>query len=189
MNPAPQETLRDVRHAYRLLHDYQRLIIDSLRFIGIQLGFQYAGGWCRFCDGSPRQGGGNLKNWAWDWLGLYFHEFRFISEDKCLSAFHMPDTAALKVPYIERDETAGFPPADQSSSIVAFVYAAHSEDWNVESFKENPKPLFTTEQAEMELGNGMQLKQFNMDQLFTEASALQIIDELRSAFGLNVPQM
>lgn len=80
MNPTQPELtalLTDVRKSYRLLHDYQRLILDSLCYLGHQLDIPYRGGWTGFSGAQPREGKGSLQNWSWDWLGMYHYEFRF----------------------------------------------------------------------------------------------------------------
>ncbi|MDQ8192445.1 hypothetical protein [Roseibacillus persicicus] len=69
--------LSDVRQSYRLLHDYQRLILDSLKYIGNQLNMPYRGGSSRFSKEQPGKGKGELGNYGWDWLGMYAYEFRF----------------------------------------------------------------------------------------------------------------
>ncbi|MDC0302682.1 hypothetical protein OAL23_00780, partial [bacterium] len=80
MTPSKAEIdslLIDVRKSYRLLHNYQRLVLDSLKYIGNQLNMPYRGGWTIFCGNQARNGKGCLDQWAWDWLGMYAYEFRF----------------------------------------------------------------------------------------------------------------
>lgn len=191
MNPAPQETLRNVRHAYRLLHDYQRLVLDSLKFIGNQLGFHYRGGWNKYCGGAPRDGKGSLDNWAWDWLGLYFYEFHFeriISGGRVLklSALHMPDTAALGV--TNREDTSTFPSADLSQSKVAFIFHEGPVGWDFEPITADPKaPLGLVENGvlpEKCLAAGMCAIVYDLERLFTEESAQTVVAELRQRFGI-----
>ncbi|WP_224995948.1 hypothetical protein [Cesiribacter sp. SM1] len=69
--------LQDVRASYRLLYQYQRRVLDLARFIGDYYGCKYNGGYPKFSQNTPRRGKGNLENWAWDWLNLYFYEFNF----------------------------------------------------------------------------------------------------------------
>lgn len=75
------QALLDVRKAYRLLHDYQRSILDATNYIGTQLGFAYSGGHPLFSDCAPRVGRGALQDCAWKWLNLYAHEFHFIKSE------------------------------------------------------------------------------------------------------------
>lgn len=70
-------TLLEVRKAYRLLYNYQDRLLDLVSYIGGKYGFSYKGGYSKFSDVAPRNGGGHLDNWAWDWLNLYFYQFDF----------------------------------------------------------------------------------------------------------------
>ena len=72
-----KDTLQEARKAYRFLYDYQKRILDLVSYIGGKYGFRYRGGYSKFSNSSPRDGKGNLGNWAWDWLNLYFYEFNF----------------------------------------------------------------------------------------------------------------
>lgn len=73
--------LVDVRKAYRLLYLYQRRVMDLVQFIGDSLSFRYSGGYPLYSDNTPRDGKGDLDKWAWDWLTMYFYEFKFSSRD------------------------------------------------------------------------------------------------------------
>lgn len=185
MNPSPETTLQNVRHAYRLLHDYQRLILDSIGFIGNQLGFQYFGGWQQFASPAPRNGKGNLNEWAWDWLGLYYYQFHFTCEDQQLSAFHIPDTAALMVDIRERPNTEKFTSADSSKSMVAFIYAPNSEDWSINHINADPKLLVQAAETNRNIAPGVQARFFKIERIFTENSAREVVDDLRASFGLD----
>ena len=185
MNTTPETTLNDVRHAYRLLHDYQRLVLDSIGFVGTQLGFRYSCGWQHFSNTPPRNGSGSLGHWAWDWLGLYYYQFHFTRDDQWLSAFHIPDDGAVQVERKERTNTRNFPSADQSKSIMIFIYAARSEDWNIDHFNADPKLLLKTAETGESSGSGVQLRSIGMERLFTESSARQVVEELRTHFCLS----
>lgn len=138
MSPSPAETsslLADVRKSYRLLHDYQRLILDSLKYVGNKLDIPYCAGWTVFCDGQPRNGKGSLGNWAWDWLGMYAYEFRFnyhhgnprgipVNENEHIgfSATVFPDTGYYEGKGAEKTDSSTFKSAETSSSIVLFTF-------------------------------------------------------------------
>lgn len=72
-----EKLLVEVRKSYRLLYQYQRRVLDLVDYIGKRFGFSYAGGYSKFSNVTPREGKGNLTNWAWDWLNMYYYEFRF----------------------------------------------------------------------------------------------------------------
>lgn len=71
------KTLLEVRKAYRLIYDFQSKILDLISFIGGSYKQNYEGGWCKFSNPSPKDGKGDLNNWAWDWLNMYYYEFHF----------------------------------------------------------------------------------------------------------------
>lgn len=71
------DILVQIRKAYRLLFDYQAKLLGLVKYVGGNFGYSYRGGYPKFSGNQPRLGQGNLDNWAWDWLNLYFHEFHF----------------------------------------------------------------------------------------------------------------
>lgn len=76
-----ENALIDVRKAYRLLFLYQMRILDLVGYIGDSLNFRYEGGWSWFSANSPKEGKGLLECWAWDWLNMYFYEFKFVKRE------------------------------------------------------------------------------------------------------------
>ena len=72
-----EETLIEVRRAYRLIYLYQRRVLDLVNFIGNNLSVTFHSGWSKFSDPIGVQTRVNLKRWSWDWLQLYFYEFHF----------------------------------------------------------------------------------------------------------------
>lgn len=126
------QALIDVRNAYRLLHDYQRAVLDAVRYIGAQLGFAYAGGYPNFSDCTPREGKGSLDNWAWDWLNLYFHDFHFVrnkegDEALNLSIWLFSDTGFYASEHPSPDETdiTTFAKAEESGTKIGFILYRH----------------------------------------------------------------
>lgn len=130
MNSTPSqidEVLLDVRKAYRLLHDYQRMVLDSIRYIGSQLDIPYNAGWSKFA-GETHSGFTKLIQWSWDWLPMICYEFHFLkllgnNEFLSLSFLVISDTG-----FIEGDDTANdrtiisaFAPAEKSATKFAFI--------------------------------------------------------------------
>lgn len=68
----------EVRKAYRLLFDYQRRILDLMKFIGETYNLSYTNGKPLFSG----RGSNNLNNWAWDWIYMYCYDFRFGGKEK-----------------------------------------------------------------------------------------------------------
>lgn len=69
------DAMENVRKAYRLLHDYQRMVLDAVKYIGNQLGLKYTLGKPKFSN--PSKLTSKLDSWAWDWLNMVFYEFHF----------------------------------------------------------------------------------------------------------------
>ncbi|MGJ8641769.1 MAG: hypothetical protein ACSHX9_00045 [Luteolibacter sp.] len=196
MSPSPAETsslLADVRKSYRLLHDYQRLILDSLKYVGNQLDIPYCAGWTVFSDGQPRNGKGVLDNWAWDWLGMYAYEFRFdyshlnprgipVKEGEHIgfSATVFPDTGFYEGKEAGKTDSSTFKSPETSSSIVLFSF-----------FKGPWTPLHTLYTQE-ELSQLIREEEWtrnidecpvwgmtrNISDLFDQVSADRLIDDL-----------
>ena len=102
------QALLDVRKAYRLLYDYQRVVLDTVDYIGNQFGLKYIGGWPKFSGPAPRNGGGKLTCWSWDWLNMVLYDFHFAEksgDEDCLrlSVLLISDTGY----FCAEDETVG----------------------------------------------------------------------------------
>ena len=69
--------MSDVRAAYRLLHDYQRRILDIVQFIGNKYNRTFYQSIPKFSDRTPTKNDKHLDRWSWDWLNLYYTEFKF----------------------------------------------------------------------------------------------------------------
>ncbi len=72
------KAFKDVRLAYRLLFDFQKNLIDLVKYIGAYYGFQSPKWYNKFTQYTANNGRRlDVKNWAWDWLPMYFSEFLF----------------------------------------------------------------------------------------------------------------
>lgn len=188
MNSNSNDIFIDVRKSYRLLHDYQRMVLDVLKFIGEQLEIPYSGGWCKYSDAAPRNGKGYLDNWAWDWLGLIFYEFQFVKEEQDgtflrLAALHMPDTGALQ----SRDKvnTASFPPVDESKSLITFIFSR--SDWDMSFLDDVEKRAKFIEEGILPSSCteiGMLSYTVDIEELTTEVNAREQVKLIRKKFSL-----
>ena len=70
-----KEGLIEVRKAYRLLYNYQNRILDLMDFIGKTYEITFGAGYSQYSRVVRKKG--NLQNWAWDWLPMYYYEFFF----------------------------------------------------------------------------------------------------------------
>jgi hypothetical protein len=181
--------LLDVRKAYRLLHDYQRMALDAAQYIGTQLGLTYMGGYPYFSNCAPRKGQGKLECWAWDWLNLMFYDFHFQREVAKgqwlnLSIWLFSDTGYFISDNQARDQTDvnTFVPAEKAETKVGFLLYQH---WKPEydQLRDNEEYLrrFLEHGGELPdlLKNGGVLgKCCNFSQLADEASTEAVIDGL-----------
>lgn len=135
------DALTDVRRAYRLLHDYQRLAMDAAAYIGRQLGLTYGGGWQKYHKQTPRDGGGHLGLSAWDWLSMMLYEFHFqlaLPEDEKLlfSILLISDTGF----FMESQGSEGkgavakYASAEQSQTCIAFLATTNVKAWQGPAF-------------------------------------------------------
>jgi len=118
----------NVRRAYRLLHDYQGMVRDAVRYISDQLDILEGAGRAKFA-GDAIAGYRYLRQPSWDWLPMMACEFHFVkdigdNEWLSLSLFIISDTG-----FIEGDERmndkgnlpVAFATSDLSSSKFAFI--------------------------------------------------------------------
>ena len=130
MNPPEipiQDLFLNVRKAYRLLHDYQQMVIDAVRYISAQLDIEANCGVARF-GGDAKAGYRYLHTPSWDWLPMMCWEFHFAKKTGenqylSLSIFIVSDTGFYDGPdeTSENGDVPSFAPADQSSTRLAFM--------------------------------------------------------------------
>lgn len=193
MNPSTasiEQALLDVRKAYRLLHDYQQMVLDALNYITKQLGLNYGGGYPKFSDASPREGKGGFDYWSWDWLNMMeydFHASRDLGDGAWLrfSMLLVSDTGyfSSRQETLEKTEVASFLPPEQSQTKLGFVISA--KGW---------KPEFMVDRQAMKMfvETGGELpaefaspeivtRCYDLARIVNEDSTNELIDELIGA--------
>ena len=198
MTPIPHQldnALTDVRRAFRLLHDYQRLAMDAAAYIGRQLGLPYAGGWHKYGKATPRDGGGNLSLSAWDWLPMMLHEFYFQQP--------LPDGGKLLFSILLISDTGFFmgdqgsegkgavskyAPVDQSQTCIAFLASTNVKAWQSPGFvwdREQMRVFIETggNLPEDYAANGIFGKCCDFKRIATEEDTNRLIDELVAEMG------
>ncbi len=146
-----KNTLLEARKAYRFLYDYQKRVLDLISYIGGKYGFKYRGGYSKFSNSAPREGKGNLGNWAWDWLNLYFYEFNFeprIANKDIIyfSVFILNDSGffdARNEKDVDKLNTSSFKSVEDSASKLIFVagknlWSGWGVDWDEPEFLTKP---------------------------------------------------
>ncbi len=174
-----KESLNEVRKAYRLIFDFQSRILDLVNFIGGRFDFDYNGGFPKFSALSPRNGSGNLKLWAWDWLNFYFYEFHFqqklVDNDIIkFSIFIVCDSGyfdAKKSNTVSKINTNSF--IDSEHSVSKLILVAGKNTWGLLGENNWNNVSFTTEdfgQKEDEKGI-MVFKSYNLELFENEIMA------------------
>lgn len=136
-----KNSLIEVRKAYRLLYDFQKKVIDLVKFIGSEFGRSYSGGHVKYSDVCPRNGKGNLDNWAWDWLNMYYYEFSFHNFEikEYFSVVLISDTGYYEVhehdPNLNKLEVTKYQNVENSKTKLALVYG--DRIWECDGFLKN----------------------------------------------------
>ncbi len=189
-----QQTLLSVRNSYRLLHDYQRLILDSCDFIRTQLQLDYQGGYYKFSSAPVKNGGGDLKKWAWDWLGMIAYDMHCKKQDPegdiLLSMLHLADTNAFKAPRESRPDSKSFDSAVSGKSLIIFLYYLKPTgeswgDWNLSMLENDDERIVFTEKCEALQSfqhNAIGVFSVEVEEIFTEAGAKEVVKKLGEYF-------
>ena len=201
MNSSPAEinqVLLDVRKAYRLLHDYQRMALDVVNYIGKQLGLTYVGGWPKFSDASPRKGKGGLDCWSWDWLNLVLYEFHFSQPLKGANVLRFSVLLISDTGYfcgeqetLEQTNVSDFLAVEQSRTMVGFIISG--KEWRDPDFLGNKEEMKTFIETggnlPVEYGTvGIIGKCCNFSRLVSEEETNVLIHELIAyATGAGIP--
>lgn len=146
--------MADVRGAFRLLYTYNRLILDLMKYISARLDMPYAGGLAKYGDPSPGNGEGNLDNWAWDWLNMYFYEFHFRTKHEDIgysfSILLQSDTGFWDSSCDELDIDR-YTAIEKSKTRLIFILG--NNYWNIDYFKEDSrlKSIVATTDSEFKI--------------------------------------
>ncbi len=197
MQQNKNNTLQEVRKAYRLLFQYQTRVLDLIDFIGSSFNYEYNGGFPKFSNSSPNKGKGNLNAWAWDWLNMYFYEFSFThKEDKIkFSIFLVNDTGYFKKVkknrenkenLISKTKISAFENIEESETKLIFVIGKNTwkpwgNDWHDDEFILN-------EQGNKVLRDEVMLfKSYLLEDFFDEADAIEKLRDFQiycNGFGV-----
>ncbi|MCY1660411.1 hypothetical protein [Chryseobacterium sp. SL1] len=192
------DTLIEVRKAYRLIYDYQKRILDLISFIKGRYDFIYLGGFSKFSNVSPRNGSGDLKSWSWDWLNLYYYDFHFQKkiidkDDIRFSIFLMSDSGYFdknKENSIQKINPDLFLEPEASKTKLIFVIGKNTwglfgnDNWN--------NINFTTENYgyEKDEKGVMLFKSYDLDKFVDENTANQTLVDFQSyctGYNINLP--
>lgn len=189
--PEIEAVLVDVRRAYRLLHDYQRMVLDAVDYLAKQLGMNYRGGWPKFSDASPKPGKGGLDFWSWDWLNMVFYEFHFGSPLQPegyprMSVLLISDSGYFCTDATDADQTdiTTFLPPERSQTYIGFLISGSK--WPHPGFMDTQVGMKTFIEGGGRLpleyaAEGLVGRCWNLSRLLTEEGTDEVIDDLLAA--------
>lgn len=196
-----KKTLLEARKAYRFLYEYQRRILDLVDFISKKYDYTYQGGYSKFSNVTPRDGKGNLKSWAWDWLNMYYYEFHFntrkVGNDEIhFSIFVLNDTGFFKAK--EKNEktdkpyTYTFENVEFSESKLIFVVGKNQwigkgfakDDWGTSEFVLEETGIYQEDENQL-----MLFKSYSLEKFTDEESALRCIGDFQKYCSENKIQL
>jgi hypothetical protein len=179
------DILTDVRKAYRLVYDFQKRVLDLMKFIKGKYRLNYEGGYSKFSGTAPRTGWGVLESWSWDWLNMYFYEFHFYPQENDVekthfSVFLLSDTgfylAKKENEKVQKTTLSQFKDPEQSDTKLIFVAGKNvwhgwPEEWNSLDFTlaEQGNQIFK--------GNPIVFKQYDLALFASEHDALECLKD------------
>lgn len=184
-----KNSLVEVRKAYRLLYDYQKKVLDLINFIGSEFGRNYNGGYSKFCNSSPKNGKGNLGNWAWDWLNMYYYEFNFHDKNNksYFSVLLLSDTGFYEakeqdINLNDKLDLEKYKNAETSSTKLYFVLGENM--WDCEGFLKNgcwEDPNFLLQESGVtekdDKSGKMIFKSYNLDRFSSQENAILNLED------------
>jgi len=185
-----ENILIDVRKAYRLLYDYQRKVLDLMKYIGVLTSRRYEGGWCKFSQPSPRDGKGSLDNWAWDWLNLYTYEFWFGNKkingnEIQLSVWLVSDTGFHDANSKDAESIETFSTVEDSATRLVFVIGKNTWHRSFNDFIPNNLKKDALEYVRKNEKGTLLVKSFNLSGFINADETRNRLQEIVSFCNAN----
>lgn len=192
-----QNTLQDVRTAYRLLALYQRRLLDVIKFIHNYYSLEFSGGWEKFSAPTPKGRRVQLQNWSWDWLNLYLYEFSMSSteingDSYILKIVHQADTGyfdASENKAITKLDIDQFDDLNRSQSRLIFVLSKNEDLCPIQNLLENH--LSSENNTLIRNGNWIGVP-YGMEHFINEESTIKILEDFnricKNEFGISLTE-
>jgi len=132
-----EDSLIDVRKAYRLLYLYQKRVLDLMSFISSYYSLSFNGGWSKFSNFMPTKTRVKFNHWAWDWLNMYFYEFNFgLLDDKrtTFAILLQSDTGFFESNAKDKLDITNYKSSENSNTRIIFVCGRNIWGCPVEDF-------------------------------------------------------
>jgi hypothetical protein len=185
-NTTALEVFTNVRNAYRLLHDYQQMVIDAVRYIGSQFDITE---WLTepAFAGDAVQGYRRFEQSAWDWLPMMSAAFHFtkpLSGDGhlSLSILVVSDTGFVKDDGGGKDmnTTSTFDQVEDSKTQFAFfLYQSHPHRFLKDLFA--PNQLHDFLRNGTDIGPSVTGKLYDSSCLCSEGQLNEVIQDILDA--------
>ena len=133
------DSMVEVRKAYRLLHTFQKRILDLANYIGHYWDFGFHSGHPWFSDAVFQRKNAKLDRWSWDWLPMYYYDLFFEKEVNGkklqLGVIIQADTGYYDVDTKNKNDVLSFGPPENSETRI--ILMASDGHWNSEDFRKN----------------------------------------------------
>ncbi len=183
--PSANDVFLNVRKAFRLLHDYQQMVVDSIRYVSAQLDIAPNGG-CAWFAGDAKNGERKLDTPSWDWLPMMGWEFHFVKETSknewlSLSFYIASDTGFYESDAnIEKANVAAFASAEDSKTRVALMLRrAHFESFSFMDDKSAMSQFLQDGTLPPDLNDrGFVGKAYDMSCFLSQAEADRVVEDI-----------
>jgi hypothetical protein len=173
----PRDVFLHVRNAYRLLHDYQRMLLDIIRYIRLQL--NVSGYVVREKFRNPSWENKALDESSWAWLPMFQGWILFWKENHSLnlSFLVISDTGFIDATQVsDEDVVSDFTPAKESSTKFAFII--HDGWERLQGFLNDKRQMKTFINGDGNLPDGFVGKCYDMSCLTSEFGADKIVKDI-----------
>lgn len=185
-SPEIHNVFLNVRKAYRLLHDYQQMVLDAVRYIEGQLDVSVPQGWPKFTNPPSNF---KLSHSSWNWLQMVCYQFQLnkVLDGRAYSLFLLviSDTGFFESDEgVGREDTDKYAEAANSSTKFAFILCRTGTDgWNSLEFLNDKKAVREFIQPEGHLpqgsgADGLFGKCYEMSCLASEAETDKVVRDI-----------
>lgn len=184
--PSAHDVFLNVRKAYRLLHDYQQMVIDAVRYISRELDINE---WEAYphLDAASSKGYWKLNDSSWAWLPMMNADFHFVNQLSetdfmTLSILVLSDTGFIEGDDGEKNksDTTTFDEVGQSKTQFAFfLYQMHPHRFVKDLFREGQLHAFLRNGGN--LGPNISGKLYDADCLCSQDRLNDVIQDILAA--------
>lgn len=192
-----EESLKDVRMAYRLLAVYQRRLLDTVDFIFNEFETTYGKWYGHFSDIARSGKSIDLKSWSWDWLPMYLCQFKSVEisidqDNYYLQIIHMGDSGFFDLnnsTNADKAHVEKFYDISISDTKLLFTFSKNDNGAPLEKILKNRLKEISLKEIVTE-GNWAALV-YPMKDFYNESTTRKVISDLKmefsKAFKISIP--